>query len=123
MRATLQVGDGDVIAEGTGALVVTDFRARDIAAGGEGAPISPLADLILFSSHGPARRAVLNLGGIANITVLDHDPRASSDSIPARRTRFWTGWLAGSREASSIAIETARSPVRDRSTRDWSRRS
>ena len=74
MRATLQVGDGDVIAEGTGALVVTDFRARDIAAGGEGAPISPLADMILFGSHGPARRAVLNLGGIANITVLDHDP-------------------------------------------------
>jgi anhydro-N-acetylmuramic acid kinase len=74
MRATLQVGDGDVIAEGTGALVVTDFRARDIAAGGEGAPISPLADLILFGSHGSARRAVLNLGGIANITVLDPDP-------------------------------------------------
>jgi anhydro-N-acetylmuramic acid kinase len=74
MRATLQVGDGDVIAEATGTLVVTDFRARDIAAGGEGAPISPLADLILFSSHGTARRAVLNLGGIANITVLDSDP-------------------------------------------------
>ena len=63
-----------MIAEGTGALVVTDFRARDIAAGGEGAPISPLADMILFSSHGSVRRAVLNLGGIANITVLDRDP-------------------------------------------------
>jgi anhydro-N-acetylmuramic acid kinase len=74
MRATLQVGDGDVIAEETEALVVSDFRARDIAAGGEGAPISPLADLILFGSRGPTRRAVLNLGGIANITVLDHDP-------------------------------------------------
>jgi anhydro-N-acetylmuramic acid kinase len=74
MRATFQVGDGDVIAEATGALVVTDFRARDIAAGGEGAPISTLADLILFSSQGAARRAVLNLGGIANITVLDSDP-------------------------------------------------
>jgi anhydro-N-acetylmuramic acid kinase len=64
---------------------VTDFRARDIAAGGEGAPISPLADLILFSSRGPERRAVLNLGGIANITVLDADPARvfGFDSGPA----------------------------------------
>ncbi|HEX8200792.1 MAG TPA: anhydro-N-acetylmuramic acid kinase, partial [Isosphaeraceae bacterium] len=44
------------------------------AAGGEGAPVSPLADLILFGTTGPARRAVLNLGGIANVTVLDPDP-------------------------------------------------
>ena len=52
--------------------------ARDIAAGGEGAPITPLADRILFAPRGPTarprRRAVLNLGGIANLTVLDDDP-------------------------------------------------
>jgi anhydro-N-acetylmuramic acid kinase len=85
IKATLQVGDGDVIAEAAGALVVTDFRARDIAAGGEGAPISPFADLILFGSRGPARRAVLNLGGIANITVLDSNPARvfGFDSGPA----------------------------------------
>jgi anhydro-N-acetylmuramic acid kinase len=73
-HATLQLGDGDVIAERVGVIVIADFRARDIAAGGEGAPISPLADLILFGSSGSARRAVLNLGGIANVTVLDPDP-------------------------------------------------
>ena len=75
-KATLQLGDGDVIAERLGVPVVADFRARDIAAGGEGAPISPFADLILFGSTGGVRRAVLNLGGIANVTVLDPDPGA-----------------------------------------------
>ncbi|AMV35817.1 anhydro-N-acetylmuramic acid kinase [Planctomyces sp. SH-PL62] len=76
--ATLQIGDGDVIAERTGALVIADFRARDVAAGGEGAPISPFADVILYAPRDPQappeRRAVLNLGGIANVTVLDPDP-------------------------------------------------
>ena len=75
--ATLQVGDGDVIAERTGAMVVCDFRARDIAGGGEGAPISPYADMILYAPRdrksASDRRAVLNLGGIANVTVLDPD--------------------------------------------------
>jgi anhydro-N-acetylmuramic acid kinase len=77
LRATLQVGDGDVIAERTGVAVISDFRARDVAAGGEGAPITPRADMVLFSPRGPdglRRRAVLNLGGIANVTVLDPDP-------------------------------------------------
>ena len=78
IRATLQVGDGDVIAVRTGCYVISDFRARDIAAGGEGAPLSPIADTVLFGRRGIAepgrRRAILNLGGIANITVLDDDP-------------------------------------------------
>ncbi len=71
-RATLQMGDGDVIAVATGLCVVSDFRARDIAAGGEGAPLSPIADAVMFaSSQGEPRRAILNLGGIANLTILD----------------------------------------------------
>lgn len=78
LGATLQVGDGDVIAERTGAAVVCDFRARDIAGAGEGAPISPYADMILYApadrSSAADRRAILNLGGIANVTVLDPDP-------------------------------------------------
>ncbi len=78
IRATLQVGDGDVIAVRTGCPVIADFRARDVAAGGEGAPLSPIADAVLFGRRGgeePARRrAILNLGGIANLTVLDDDP-------------------------------------------------
>jgi anhydro-N-acetylmuramic acid kinase len=77
LRATLQVGDGDVIAVRTGCAVIADFRARDIAVGGEGAPLSPIADFLLFGRRGPdpqRRRAILNLGGIANLTVLDEDP-------------------------------------------------
>ena len=77
-RATLQVGDGDVIAVRTGRYVLADFRARDIASGGEGAPLSPIADAALFgrrvTDNTPSRRAILNLGGIANLTVLDDDP-------------------------------------------------
>ncbi len=74
-RCGLQLGDGDEIAELTGLPVVSDFRSRDIAAGGEGAPITPIADLVLFQTFGPhGRRAILNLGGIANITVLDESP-------------------------------------------------
>ncbi len=78
IRATLQVGDGDVIAVRTGCHVVSDFRARDIAAGGEGAPLSPIADIVLFGGWEKdelrCRRAILNLGGIANVTVLDDEP-------------------------------------------------
>ncbi len=78
IRATLQVGDGDVIAVRTGCHVISDFRARDVAAGGEGAPLSPIADAVLFArrdGEGPGRRrAILNLGGIANITLLGDDP-------------------------------------------------
>jgi anhydro-N-acetylmuramic acid kinase len=76
-RATLQLGDGDVIAVRTGRYVISDFRTRDIAAGGEGAPLSPIADFILFGKErrpAPHQTAVLNLGGIANLTVLGDDP-------------------------------------------------
>jgi anhydro-N-acetylmuramic acid kinase len=78
IRATLQVGDGDIIAVRTGRCVISDFRARDVAAGGEGAPLSPIADAVLFGQRAGGgsgrRRAILNLGGIANLTVLDDDP-------------------------------------------------
>lgn len=66
---TLQVGDGDVLAERTGILTVSDFRPRDIAAGGEGAPLIPWVDWCLWSRLGHVS-AALNLGSIANLTVV-----------------------------------------------------
>lgn len=69
VRSTLQVAEPAVIAERTGVTTVADFRPRDLAAGGQGAPLTPLAHHLLFGH--PARdRAVLNLGGIANLTIL-----------------------------------------------------
>lgn len=67
-RTTLQVGDGDVIADCLRVLVMSDFRMGDVAVGGEGAPLTPYADYVLFGRT--AGRAVLNLGGMANLTVL-----------------------------------------------------
>ena len=69
-RSTLQLGDGDFVAEEAGCAVASDFRQRDVAAGGEGAPLSALADGLLFA-RAPRPCAVLNLGGLANLTVLD----------------------------------------------------
>ena len=66
---TWQIGDGNVIAERTGITTVADFRRRDVAAGGHGAPLLPALHAALL--HSPDEtRAVLNLGGIANLTLL-----------------------------------------------------
>lgn len=67
--ATLQIGDGDHIAVGTGIITLSDFRQKHIAAGGEGAPLALYGDYFLFSDP-EEHRIMLNLGGIANFTFL-----------------------------------------------------
>ena len=79
---SLQIGDAATIALGTGIVTVADFRRADIAAGGQGAPLVPPFHNWLFGT-GAGERVVLNIGGIANITVLD----ANDDGV----TGFDTG--------------------------------
>ncbi|MBH0086850.1 anhydro-N-acetylmuramic acid kinase [Psychrobacter sp. SCQQ22] len=74
MGFSLQLLDANIIAERTGISVVSDFRRRDMAVGGQGAPLVPAFHQALFATH-DSTRVLLNLGGIANITVL---PAASN---------------------------------------------
>ncbi len=68
-----QINQPALLAERCGIAVVADFRSRDIAAGGEGAPLVPAFHRALFGHHARAPLAVLNLGGISNLTVLSQD--------------------------------------------------
>jgi len=109
IASTLQIGEPSVIAERTGVTTIADFRPADMAAGGQGAPLVPFVDYLLYRDETNGRVA-LNIGGIANVTVIP--ARANSDDVIA----FDTG--PGNMVIDALVESTTRGRVRfDRDAR------
>jgi anhydro-N-acetylmuramic acid kinase len=88
---TAQLGDGASIAGETGINVVSDLRALDVALGGQGAPIVPMGEKLLFADH----PLLLNIGGIANISYRDDEQYIAFDVCPANRVLNMIAALEG----------------------------
>jgi anhydro-N-acetylmuramic acid kinase len=101
-----QLGEPAVLAERFGVRVVSGFRARDVAAGGQGAPLVPMADVLLFAAAGAAR-ILLNLGGMANLTYVER--RAQEDGVLA----FDTGPGVAVIDATARMVDASQSYDRD----------
>lgn len=121
---TLQLGEPAVLAERTGVPVVSNFRARDIAAGGEGAPLVPFMDALLFR-HPQRTRVSLNIGGIANITVVPprgkvvaFDTGPGNMVIDALAREYTKGRLHYDRAGRIAASGTVNRKLLDRLMRD-----
>jgi anhydro-N-acetylmuramic acid kinase len=112
---TLQLGQPAFIAERTGATVVGDVRARDIAAGGHGAPLASLVDVLLLGREPDRVRGSLNLGGISNVTVVgpgreplayDIGPgNALIDAVVAAETGGRESWDEGGARAARGTVD------------------
>ncbi|GIX36759.1 MAG: anhydro-N-acetylmuramic acid kinase [Lysobacteraceae bacterium] len=108
---TWQIGDPSLIAERTGCTVVADFRRRDLAAGGQGAPLLPALHAALLAAE-DEDRAVLNLGGIANLTLLPRGgPVRGFDTGPANcLLDAWHALHRGGRYDAEGAFAASASP-------------
>lgn len=87
---TVQVGDPNTIAQLTGITTVADFRRRDIVLGGQGAPLVPAFHQTAFEKVGTCR-AIINIGGMANLTLLPGHPHSSDESNPSPLLGYDTG--------------------------------
>ena len=100
VRGTLQLGQPAWIAEATGLPVVADLRTRDVAAGGQGAPLASTLDVLLLAESGRPS-AALNIGGIANLTVVrpGDEPRAFDTGPGNALVDAAVGWLTDGAES------------------------
>jgi anhydro-N-acetylmuramic acid kinase len=90
VTSTLQIGEPCVIAERTGITTIADFRPRDVAAGGQGAPLVCLFDLLFFADENQ-NRAVQNIGGIANVTAIPAELNVEHETWNLEPLAFDTG--------------------------------
>lgn len=91
LRYTLQIGDGQALADACGLTVVNDFRTEDVSKGGQGAPLVPIGDKLLFGDYG----ICLNIGGIANVSYDIDGTRIAYDICIANQALNWLAQREG----------------------------